>query len=51
LVVFKPGAMHPHTTSTIKALACFYFPGLRLEIQATRYLGWPLTEKPLPPIF
>jgi len=37
LVVFKPGAMHPVTTATIKALAYFWISGLYPEIQATRF--------------
>jgi hypothetical protein len=27
LVVFNPGAMHPVTTATLKALTCFCLPG------------------------
>jgi hypothetical protein len=39
LVVFKPGARHPVTTATIKALTCFCLSGLWPEIQATRVAG------------
>ena len=39
LVVFKPGALHPVPTATIKALTRFCLSGLWPEIQATRYAG------------
>jgi hypothetical protein len=39
LIVFKPGAMHPVTTATIKALRVFWISGLWPEFQATRFAG------------
>jgi hypothetical protein len=39
LVVFKPGALHPVTTATFKALTGFFLFGLWPKIHATRYAG------------
>jgi hypothetical protein len=36
---FKPGAMHPVTTATIKALRAFGLSGRWPQIQATRFAG------------